>query len=80
MNLTLLDSVVIDAKLRPSINYAKARAAIESVAKNRAEKRTAKLAVVEFLHGTLHTGKALNRTGEHAPNYVVFPDNSKAKF
>lgn len=79
MSHNLLDSVVLDNHLRGSINYAKARSAIELTAKNRAEKRSAKLVVIEFLQGKLHAGKELTKT-THAPNYVVFPDNSKAKF
>lgn len=79
MSHNLLDHVILDEHAKPSINYAKARSAIEETAKNRSEKRAAKLVVIEFLHGTLNKGKTLF-DGTHAPNYVVFPDNSKAKF
>jgi hypothetical protein len=69
--MKLLESVVLDKKVRSSINYAKARCAIESDRldfPNRASMRRAKLTVVEFLGGT------------KKDNSVVFSDGSKALF
>lgn len=77
MNTSILDQIQLDPKVRASINYAKARCAIEEHMPNRAAKRTAKLAVVEFLNGSVQHA---DPKAHIMCNCVVFPDNSKAKF
>lgn len=69
--MNTLDSVVLDKKVKASVNYAKARCAIERDRvdfPNRASMRRAKLTVVDFLGG------------KKADNTVVFADGSKATF
>lgn len=74
-----LDSIILDPKARASINYAKARCAIESNLPNRAEKRLAKLTVIEHLGGTvIHPQQQPH--SKPLPNYVLFADNTKARF
>lgn len=80
MNTAILDTIQLDPKARASINYAKAREAIQVAFPNRAEKRRAKLIVVEALHGTLIHPKASHPSRTPPPNYVQFDDHSKARF
>jgi hypothetical protein len=68
MSISALDSIVLDPKARCSVTYAKARVAIDTEAKCRAERRKMRAIVIEHLHGTVAKGE------------VVFPDNSKARF
>ena len=69
----MFDSIVIDTKApRASVEYAKARAAIDAEAKSRMQRRDARMAVVSVLHGMLE-----NKNGK---TIVVFPDSSEAKF
>ncbi len=76
----VLDSIKLEPKAHSSINYAKARCTIEETSFNRAEKRLAKMTVVEALHGqVIHpTKQASQKTAP--PNFVQFPDNTKARF
>jgi len=74
----MIDTLELNPNDRKSITYAKAKAAIEQEFKCRAEKRQAKLAVIDFLGGTLKHGKT--RGSIKLPNYVVFDDKTKAKF
>lgn len=78
----VLNSIQLDSKARASINYAKARCAIESALPCRKAKRAAKLAVVEHLNGTLiHPPKSTSKDpSKSLPNYVLFADNTKARF
>lgn len=75
-----LDSIVLDPKARSSINYAKARMAIEAAYPKRAERRAAKLAVVQHLGGTIVHPKAIPPQKTPLPNFVQFDDSSKARF
>ncbi len=78
--LVKLDSIQIDPKAHASINYAKARCAIEEVFPVRAEKRLAKMTIIEHLHGqVMHPPKQTHQKSP-LPNYVQFPDNTKARF
>lgn len=68
-----------DPKARASINYAKARCAIEAAFPHRGERRRAKLVVIEHLHGTLiHPSE--DGAKHPMPNFVLFADQSKARF
>lgn len=69
-----LNTVQLDTKAHASINYARARCAIEAAFTKRAERRAAKMAVVEAFNGSVVHPE------NHAPNYVLFPDQTKAKF
>lgn len=76
----VLDEIKLDPKDRSSINYAKARCAIERTLKNRAEKRLAKSAVIEHLGGKLiHPSLEPHQT-KPLPNYVLFADQTKARY
>jgi hypothetical protein len=77
---SVLDSIILDPKQRGSINYAKARIAIEESIPNRRDKRLAKLAVVEHLGGVLMHPKAVFPMKTPPPNFVQFGDSSKARF
>lgn len=74
-----LTDVEIDPSVKGSINYAKARAAIEQFAKNRQEKRLCKRIVIEHLHGKVEQGKTL-KNGSRLSNLVRFEDGSVAKY
>lgn len=74
----MIDTLELNPNDRKNITYARAKAAIEGELKCRREKRAAKLAVIEFLGGTLRHGKL--RGSIKLPNYVVFNDGTKAKF
>lgn len=78
--LDVLNDIQLDHKARASITYAKARCAIEAAFHNRKQRREAKLAVIEYLGGTLvHPTVPLgNKTP--LPNFVLFDDSSKARF
>lgn len=78
MDFNLLKDVTIDLSARRSINYAKARAAIENVASCRKDKRAAKQAIIDHLQGTVVNGEP-DRAGM-VKKTVVFPDNSSAKY
>ena len=74
-----LDQLIIDPKLPANINYLKARYAIEEAFHCRRDIRTAKLAVIEHLKGTIkHPSPAQVLRG--ATKKVVFADNTRAKF
>lgn len=74
-----LNDVVLDNKAASNINYVKARCAIEEVATCRMERRTAKMAVIQHLGGTIkHPTEAELRKG--ATKQVVFNDGTKARF
>ena len=76
-----LNAVVFDPKAHASVNYAKARLAIEPVAKNRAEKRRAKMIVVEHFGGkVVHADPDPKKPRLKASIFVEFPDNSRAIF
>lgn len=66
-----LDKVVFDEHAHTNINYVKARCAIEQAFPKRKDRRTAKMAVIEAFKGEIHHS-------DH--NYVLFPDQSKARF
>lgn len=76
----VLNSIILDPKARASINYAKARIAIEAAYHNRSARRSAKLAVVEHLGGQLVHPKAIPPKRTPLPNFVLFSDSSKARF
>lgn len=76
----VLNSIFFNPKARASINYAKARIAIEAAIPQRAKKRAAKLAVVEHLGGQLMHPKAVPPQKTPLPNFVLFADSSKARF
>lgn len=76
----VLDSITLNAKGKHSIEYAKARCAIESALKCRKDKRAAKMAVVEFLKGEVVHPELQPHQRTPLPNYVLFADNSKARF
>lgn len=68
MNLSILDSIQINPKARKSVEYAKARTAIDDNSTCRKERRQLKVLVAEHLGGKIAEGE------------VVFPDDSKARF
>lgn len=77
-----IDSVVINAKGRGSVEYAKARAAIELDASDIARHNQARAhnwtkrvkgVVIDHLHGEIRKGK------DGKPDSVVFKDGSVAK-
>lgn len=79
MNTAILDNIQIDPKARASINYAKARCAIEANLKCRKDKRAAKMVLVEHLGGTIIHPE--QKSGlKPLPNYVLFADKTQARF
>lgn len=69
----MFDNINIDASApRASVEYAKARAAIDLQAKSRIQRRNARMAVVSVLHGMLES--------KEGKTIVVFPDQSEARF
>lgn len=69
----MFDNIDIDTKApRASVEYAKARAAIDLQAKSRIQRRNARMAVVSVLHGMLES--------KGGRTIVVFPDQSEARF
>lgn len=78
MNDVALATVELNTNDRASVNYAKARKAINQFCENRAEKRRAKFEIISYLHGILVKGK--QHLGHNFSNYVVFEDGSKAVF
>lgn len=72
--------IVADPKTRASIKYAKVRPLIEANSKSRAEKRAAKMAVIEQLHGQVIHPKLEPHQKTPLPNYVLFDDHTKARF
>ena len=73
-------SIIGDNKARNSIKYAKCRSLIEVHSKSRAEKRLAKMAVIEVLHGQVIHPKLQPHQRSPLPNYVQFDDSTKARF
>lgn len=53
--MDILDTINLDDKTRPSVNYAKAREAIEQAMSNRKQRRICKSAVIELLGGSVIT-------------------------
>ena len=84
--LDLFDKVILDPKVRGSINYAKARAAIEQQTEfNRNEIRTAKQLVIEHLGGKVEHHQDKQPGVDGFGNSIVrksvhFPDGSKARY
>lgn len=76
----LLDKITFDPKARASINYVKARIAIEAAYPNRKIRRSAKLVVIEHLNGQLVHPKVTPPQKTPLPNFVLFEDSSKARF
>lgn len=74
-----LNDVIIDPKARDNVNYVKCRMAIDEEIVGRAAKRSAKMAVIELLKGTIvhPSAEALVRG---ATKLVEFPDQSRARF
>lgn len=69
----MFDNITIDANAsRCSVEYARARASIDAEAKSRQQRRNARMAVVDVLHGMLES--------KNGRTIVVFPDQSEAKF
>lgn len=77
---SVLDGIQLDPKDHASINYAKARCAIERNLNNRAEKRLAKQAVIEHLGGTVIHPQIEPHQTKPLPNYVLFADKTKARY
>lgn len=73
-------TIVANPKARASIKYAQVRSIIESISKSRAEKRLAKMAVIEVLHGQVIHPKLQPHQRSPLPNYVQFDDHTKARF
>lgn len=74
-----LNNVLLDSKQASNINYVRARMAIEEVAKNRADRRDAKMVVIQHLGGTIKhpTHEQLARG---ATKQVIFDDGTRARF
>lgn len=81
MNFSALADITFDPKAKRSINYAKARAAIEQEAKNRHEQRQSKQVVIEHLGGKLEEAWH-ERTASGIKKHfrVKFPDGSIARY
>ena len=77
-----ISDIQVDPKVKGSINYARARAAIEQVAKNRKQLRELKQIVIKHLDGVVEQGHETTQTvgGLKFHNLVKFPDGSKAKY
>jgi hypothetical protein len=72
-----LNDIEIKATDTAAVNYARARFAIEDTMPNRASKRSAKLVVIDHLHGKIET--KTRRFGETV-KVVAFEDGTKARF
>lgn len=69
----MFESISIDPNAqRCSVEYVKARVAIDAEAKSRQQRRNARMVVVDVLHGMLES--------KNGRTIVVFPDQSEAKF
>lgn len=84
--IQVLDGVQFDQKAHAAVNYAKARFAIEAVFDghnadtNRANRRAAKMAVVQHFGGKIIHEDPPENSRMKARIRVQFPDNSKAIF
>lgn len=76
--IKFLETLQINPNNRNSIEYAKARAVIETTLKCRADKRIAKMLVIDHLKGEIVHPE--NHRHHTLPNFVQFPDTTKARF
>lgn len=78
MDMSVLNNIQLDAKVHSSVNYAKARTAIDAACQCRKERRAARMVVIQFLQGKIEHGR-INSTGR-VKKTIVFPDQTTAIF
>lgn len=74
----VLNDIDVDTKAPCNINYAKARYAINDNLIDENLQHVAKMAVIEFFKGTVRNGSTILK--KRMPNFVEFPDGTKARF
>lgn len=75
-----LSDITFDPKMKGSINYAKARAAIDQIAHSRKERRDCRNVVIEHLNGKLEHSEVKTKKGLQLHTYVKFNDGSMARY